>query len=282
LQTLSVVIPALNEAANIEDVIASVPVTQLYALGWSTQILVVDNASTDGTGELAAAAGADVVLQPIRGYGSAYKAGFAAATGSMIVTGDADRTYPLDHIPDLLHHFEHHRLDFLTTNRLLGVDRRAMKRSHSVGNHVLSAVSRRLFRNGIYDSQSGMWMFRTAIWHAMDVRSNGMAFSQELKNEANRRGFRCGEVPIVYRPRGGDVKLNAARDGWHNLQQLFEHRRRPMAHRTPAAALPTTAPIPLPAAQHEAHIRLVMPAHEFDAAAWDDALTGASARYPYA
>lgn len=71
-----------------------------------------------------------------------------------------------------------------------------------------------------------MWIFRRHIWSHLDVRSPGMPFSQELKNEAYRKGFRCAEVPIEYRHRGGDVKLNAVQDGIRNLRQLFSHRMR--------------------------------------------------------
>src|ERR1700761_1724388 len=93
---LSIVIPALNEVANMKPVMESIPFERLSALGWTTEVVVVDNGSTDGTGEAARSLGAQVVLQPERGYGNAYKAGFAAATGDVIATGDADCTYPFD------------------------------------------------------------------------------------------------------------------------------------------------------------------------------------------
>jgi hypothetical protein len=227
MRLLSVVIPALNEERNVAAVIGSVPVDTLRDSGWETEIIVVDNASTDATGEVAAAAGATVVHEPRRGYGSAYKAGFQAARGDVIVTGDADRTYPLDHTPGLLETFWDSGTEFLTTNRLIASNRRAMKPSHSAANHFLSGISRMLFRHDIRDSQSGMWMFRRYVWEGVNVVSDGMAFSQEIKNEARRCGFRTAEVPIEYRPRGGEVKLNAVRDGIRNLAQLFSHRLRP-------------------------------------------------------
>jgi glycosyltransferase involved in cell wall biosynthesis len=198
-------------------------------MGWTTEVLIVDNGSTDGTAKVAAELGATVVDQPVRGYGNAYKAGFAAASGDVVVTGDADRTYPFDHIPELLTVLLQKELDFLTTNRLLTSNRGAMSPSHSVGNHALSALSRLLFRNRIVDSQSGMWVFRRLLWQSLDVRSGGMAFSQELKNEAFRRATRCLEVPIEYRPRGGEVKLRAGRDGARNALQLVSHRLRYVA-----------------------------------------------------
>ncbi|BBH15744.1 hypothetical protein Back2_00310 [Nocardioides baekrokdamisoli] len=235
MNRLSVVIPALNEVDNLEAVIGSVPVAELAAAGWETEIVVVDNASTDGTGDEARRLGARVVEQPNRGYGNAYMAGFAEVSGDVVITGDADQTYPLDHAVALVNHLIANNLDFITCNRLGRENRDAMKPSHTVGNKVLSAISRVLFGNPIQDSQSGMWVFRRDVWATLDVRSSGMQFSQEIKNEAYASGARCGEVAIEYRPRGGEVKLNAWKDGLRNLWQLFEHRFR--VNRAPRLAL---------------------------------------------
>ncbi|MGW2856439.1 hypothetical protein ACWDAZ_32240 [Streptomyces sp. NPDC001215] len=93
-----------------------------------------------------------------------------------------------------------------------------------------------LFRNGLRDSQSGMWVFRRHVWHGIDVRSTGMAFSQEIKNAATLAGYRTLEMPIEYRKRGGEVKLNALPDGMANLRQLLHHRfRRPLVASTGVA-----------------------------------------------
>jgi glycosyltransferase involved in cell wall biosynthesis len=226
MRLLSIVIPALNEAENIPRVMATIPITPLEKAGWEPEVVVVDNGSTDGTGRVAATHDARVVLRSVRGYGSAYRAGLAAAQGELIVTGDADCTYPFDAVPDLLNHFEIHRLDFLSTNRLGTKNRQAMKSSHMLANHILTGFSRTLFRSPFRDSQSGMWIFRREILNHLDLRSNGMAFSQEIKHEAYLKGFRCGEVAIEYRIRGGAVKLNAGRDGILNASQLFSHRMR--------------------------------------------------------
>ena len=225
-RSLSIVIPALNEAQNMPKVMGSIPTDALRRAGWWVEVIVVDNASTDGTGHLAAELGAKVVTQPTRGYGHAYCAGFSAARGAVIATGDADCTYPFDALPELLDHFSSQRLDFMSTNRLSKTNSFAMKRSHAIGNRALTMASRTLFRSPFRDSQSGMWIFRSRIWSHLDVRSGGMPFSQELKHEAYRLGFACAEVPIEYRPRGGVVKLNATRDGVRNLAQLLTHRAR--------------------------------------------------------
>lgn len=224
--SLSIVIPALNERHNLAPVLNAIPLDSLERLGWSCEVIIVDNGSTDGTGLLARELGARVVEEPQRGYGRAYRAGIGAAVGDIIATGDADRTYPFDVLPQLLSILLGGDYDFLTTNRLLTCNRAAIRPSHLVANHVLSAAGRTLLRTPFRDSQSGMWLFRRAVWRGVDVRSKGMAFSQELKNEAYLRGFRCVEVPIEYRPRGGDAKLEATRDGLRNLRQLAGHRLR--------------------------------------------------------
>lgn len=239
---LSVVIPALNEYGNIERTVTGIPTRDLSRDGWQTEIIVVDNGSTDGTGQRARELGARVVDEPIRGYGSAYKAGFAAARGDVIATGDADLTYPLDSLTALLKTFHLYDLEFMTTDRLSRSNREAMKSSHALANHFLSLVARLLFGHEFRDSQSGMWIFRRSVLDLIDVRSNGMAFSQEIKNEAFAKGLRCMEVPIEYRVRGGKVKLNAVGDGFSNLCQLVVHRRRNNAamhvHRRMSSSLP--------------------------------------------
>jgi glycosyltransferase involved in cell wall biosynthesis len=231
---------------------ASVPARELAAAGWETEVVVVDNGSTDGTADVARSLGARVVEQPKRGYGNAYHAGFAAATGDVIATGDADCTYPFNALPGLLRTLVEQNIEFMTTDRLRRENRSAMKRSHAIANHALSALSRILFRNGLRDSQSGMWIFRRYLWHHLDVRSTGMAFSQEIKNAATLAGFRFLEVPIEYRKRGGEVKLNALPDGMANLQQLFKHRfRRPVLQEA-AAQTGVSRREPAPNGQYEA------------------------------
>src|SRR6266550_365675 len=224
---LSVVIPAYNEQDNIPSTLASIPVDELRAAGATVEVLVVDNGSTDATARLACAHGARVIVQPVRGYGNAYKAGFANCLGDIIATGDADRTYPFEILPQALALFQAERLDFLSTNRLGALRPEAMTRSHVWGNWALSTLTRLLFNLPFRDSQSGMWIFRRQVWTQSRVLSGGMAFSQELKTEAFRNGFRCGELPIEYRPRGGEKKLRTVRDGARNATQLLAHRTRP-------------------------------------------------------
>ncbi|GAA4819574.1 hypothetical protein GCM10023220_60460 [Streptomyces ziwulingensis] len=239
----------MNEAENLPHVFATIPLDALTEAGWGVEVVIADNGSTDGTGEIAASFGARVVHQPLRGYGNAYKAGIAAARGEVIATGDADCTYPFDDLLRLLRILDDQQVEFLNTNRLGRENRDAMKPSHTLANHALSLVSRKLFKSEMRDSQSGMWVFRRYIWDTLKVTSDGMGFSQEIKNAAVREGFRCIEVPIEYRPRGGEVKLNAFSDGMANVTQLFRHRLRDNALRTATRAQwydRSTRPAPQP------------------------------------
>jgi glycosyltransferase involved in cell wall biosynthesis len=224
----------------------SIPVEKLRAIGHDTEIVIVDNGSTDGTGALARQLGATVVVQPVRGYGNAYKAGFANCSGDIIATGDADLTYPFEILPEVVENFLADDIDFLTTNRLDDLSPDAMTRSHVWGNKCLSEIARRLFGLPFADSQSGMWVFRREVWAGLRMHSGGMGFSQEIKIEAFRYGFSCREIPIVYRPRGGETKMRTVTDGMRNLAELLAVRMRAVRPPAPSTypALPVRPAVP--------------------------------------
>ena len=224
MKTISVVIPALNERDGIEKTIQAIPKAELENMGYEVQILVVDNGSNDGTGELARRAGAEVISERRRGYGRAYKAGFANAVGEIIATADADLTYPVEDIPKLVALLEQENLDFLTTNRFALMKDGAMSLRNKVGNAILSLTMRLLFGLRIKDSQSGMWVFHRRILSDLKLKSN-TPLSQELKIEACHF-VRCRwkEVPIEYRPRLGKVKLGGWKVGFGNLFHLIKKR----------------------------------------------------------
>jgi len=223
LKKISIVIPALNEEKGIGPVLRAIPIDELKKMNYAVELLVIDNGSTDQTPHIARKHGATVIIQPVRGYGNAYKAGFANATGDIIATGDADLTYPFDILPSVIKKMEAEDLDFVTTDRLATLQPEAMSRFHVFGNWVLTRMTRLLFRWPFNDSQSGMWIFKRRIWAQLDVRSSGMPFSQELKIEAHAKGFKCAEIPINYQARAGQEKLNV-RDGPGNISHLLKKR----------------------------------------------------------
>jgi len=225
MKTISIVIPARNERDAIEKTIRAIPKDELEKMGYEVQILVVDNDSNDGTGELAKKAGAEVVFEPTRGYGKAYKTGFANAKGQIIATADADLTYPVEEIPGFVKLLEDEALDFITTNRFAKMHKNAMSRRNKFGNSVVSFTTRFLFRIDLVDSQSGMWVFRRSILDNLVLRSNGMPLSEELKIEACYFAkCRWREMPIEYRARIGKMQLRYWRDGLQNLFYLIRKR----------------------------------------------------------
>ena len=225
MKKVSVVIPALNEEEAIEAVVLAIPRDELRRMGFEVEVLVIDNGSEDRTAELARKAGAEVVFEPNRGYGRAYKTGFDNVQGQIIATADADLTYPVEDIPELVKLLEEENLDFITTNRFAKMESNAMSPRNRLGNSVLNLTTRLFFRIDLKDSQSGMWVFRKDLLNSMHLNSDGMPFSEELKLEAcHFAKGRWREVPIEYRDRVGKVKLSGWRDGLLNLCYLFRKR----------------------------------------------------------
>ena len=218
---VSVVIPTMNEASSIGAVIDEV---QTALVGWDAEILIVDTESRDRTRDIATAKGARVVPEPRRGYGRAYKTGFAAAIGTFVATLDADLTYPASRFPDFLAALAEDRADFVSGNRLSTLSDGAMTGMHRVGNEILNVAFRTLYDSGIRDCQSGMWSFRRAILPRLQLVHDGMAFSEELKLEVLRGGFRFLEIPIEYRVRVGEKKIRSLSDATGNLLWLARKR----------------------------------------------------------
>jgi dolichol-phosphate hexosyltransferase len=217
-QSITVIVPCLNEEQGIEQVLRAMP-------EFVDEVIVVDNASTDRTSEVAASLGAKVIREEVRGYGRSYKRGFAQATGDLIVTLDGDHSYPVDALSYLLEAFLHLEADFLNASRFPVRDPHAMSFKHRFGNLVLSVVMSLLFFRWVSDSQSGMWVFRRSILKQMKLESDGMAFSEEIKIEALRNPkIRFREISIQYSSRLGEKKLNPWRDGFRNLSFLLKKR----------------------------------------------------------
>lgn len=190
--------------------------------------MILDGDSKDRTREIAASKGAVVIIEKRKGYGRAYKTGLAQATGDIIVTGDADATYPFDRIHEYVKLLLDTKLDFLTTDRFAELKRGSMSLKHRFGNLVLAVTLNILFVTFIKDSQSGMWIFRRASLEKiqpLEAFNNGMPFSEEIKIEMfTTHGLKAQEIPSTLYTREGQVKLESFKDGWKNLKFLFKKR----------------------------------------------------------
>ena len=219
---VSVVIPCLNESANIEQCVRRSRAA-LDEAGILGEVLVADNDSEDGSAELAAAAGARVVHEPRRGYGSAYLAGFAAARGEYIVMLDADLTYPFKEIPRFVEELRG-GAQLVMGDRMDNIEPGAMHWMHRyIGNPLLSGTLNLFFSTGIRDAHCGMRGFRRDILPQLDLRTTGMEFASEMVIRASKERLDIREFPIAYAPRGGESKLSRFRDGWRHLRFLLVH-----------------------------------------------------------
>jgi hypothetical protein len=219
---VSVVIPCLNEAASIERCVRRAR-EALEGQGWHGEVIVADNGSEDGSAELARDAGALVVYEPRRGYGSAYLAGFAAATGEYIVMADADLTYDFGDIPRFVEELDG-GADLVMGDRMKGIQPGAMPWLHRyVGNPALTGILNLFFRTGVRDAHCGMRAVRREVLPRLDLRTTGMEFASEMVIRAGKARLEITEIPIHYHPREGDSKLSSFRDGWRHLRFLLVH-----------------------------------------------------------
>jgi dolichol-phosphate hexosyltransferase len=220
---LSVLIPALNEESGIKQTINAIPKNAIFERGYDLEVIVIDGNSTDLTREQAQSMGARVIVEPRKGYGRAYKTGFAEAKGDIIVTLDADGTYPAELIPEYLLYLDENGLDFITINRFSKMENKAMRFSHKVGNEILSYVMRTIYSVSVKDSQSGMWLMTKGFIDGIRLESDDFSLSEEIKIIAFKF-FSAIELDGRYYKRAGKVKLATLKDGWYNLKYLLQYK----------------------------------------------------------
>ncbi|NPA63094.1 MAG: glycosyltransferase family 2 protein [Methanococci archaeon] len=228
IKKVSIVIPAYNEEKAIGKTLELIKNTIENIEEYDFEIIVVDNNSSDNTGKIAKSLGAKVVFEGNKGYGNAYKRGLKEATGDIIITGDADGTYPFEDIPKFLQIIEKNNVDFINTNRFANLEKNSMPFINYIGNKLLTFLINLIYNVNIKDSQSGMWIFKRKVIEKMnfDIMSGGMPFSQEIKLYSQYLGFNFLEVPITYRKRIGKKKLDPVKDGIDNFINLLRFKKK--------------------------------------------------------
>jgi glycosyltransferase involved in cell wall biosynthesis len=218
---VSVVMPCLNEEAAIGPCIEKIHRTFADA-GIDGEIVVCDNGSTDASVAIAERMGAQVVHQPLRGYGNAYLKGFASARGRYLVMGDADDTYDFTLIPQFVRALETEQYEFVTGSRYLaGGDANITALHRWFGNPALTRILNLLFGTRYTDVYCGFRAFPRATYETIRPVSPGMEFNLELAINAGLAGLRTKEIPIVLAPRKGESKLRTFRDGWRSLRMML-------------------------------------------------------------
>lgn len=199
----SIIIPALNEAENISQVLIAIPKDE------KTEILVVDGGSIDGTPVIAEAAGAVVIHEQRRGYGWACAAGASAALGDVLVFMDADGADDPRHLPDLVYMVEKREADMALGSRLAGeVEAGAMPWHQYAGNWLAAQMIRGFYGLPLTDLSPFRAVDRKALLD-LDMQEMTYGWPTEMITKAARRGWKIVEIPVLYHPRmGGKSKIS--------------------------------------------------------------------------
>jgi glycosyltransferase involved in cell wall biosynthesis len=220
---LTILMPCLDEGETIATCIAKAR-AYLQRSGVTGEVLVADNGSTDGSAGIAERAGARVVHESRKGYGSALRAGIDAAYGRYVIMGDADDSYDFTALDPFVAALRG-GADLVIGNRFRGgIAPHAMPPLHRyLGNPVLTGIGRLFFRSPIGDFHCGLRGFRTEAIRGLGLATEGMEFASEMVVRATVEGLPIAEVPATLSPdgRGRPPHLRSFRDGWRHLRFLL-------------------------------------------------------------
>jgi len=211
---VSIILPCLNEAETVAACVSDA-LSWLQESNTPGEVVVVDNGSSDGSAELAAAAGARVITEPRRGKGHAVRRGIEGTSGEYIVLADADGTYDLRHLEPLVEPLRN-GYDMVIGNRLRGaMEPGSMPRVHRyLGNPLFSVAISLIAGQRFGDCLSGLRAFRREPWFVMAPQAAGFELESEMCLRAGRHRLRVAEVPVAYATRQARSKLRGLTHGW--------------------------------------------------------------------
>jgi hypothetical protein len=220
---LTILMPCLDEAETVETCVRKAR-GFLERSGIEGEVLVADNGSTDGSPELACAAGARVVRIERKGYGSALIGGIDAARGRFVIMADADDSYDFSKLDAFVDALRAGNTMVIGHRFRGGIRPGAMPMTHRyLGNPVLSFVGRLFFSSDIGDFHCGLRGFDRAAALQLGLRAPGMEFASEMIVKATLAHWRIAEVPTVLSPDGRSrpPHLRSWHDGWRHLRFLL-------------------------------------------------------------
>lgn len=220
---ISVVIPCLNEEKTITHVIKWAKIGLDKVSGQrKSEIIVVDNGSTDNSFTLAKKTGAKVIREPKKGYGQAYITGIKKSKGDVIIIGDSDATYDFRELPKFIRKLDQGS-DLVLGNRFALVSSKASipTLNRTFGNPVLTFLINFFYRAAVHDSQTGFRAFKRNSFTIMDLKSTGMEFASEMIIKAIFHRLKISEVTISYYPRQTPSKLSLVSDAWRHINSIL-------------------------------------------------------------
>lgn len=224
-QAVSVIIPALNEAGNIAELVAAVLAQPV------DQVIVVDNGSTDDTGARAEAAGALVVGEDRRGYGYACAAGVAAASGEILLFLDGDFSFSPAELPRLVEPIQQGAADLVLGSRVLGrIAPGAMPPHQRFGNRLTAWLMSLLYRVKVTDL-GPYRAVRSDLLGGLGMAEMTYGWPTEMMVKAARQGAKILEVPVSYASRrAGKSKVSGTLRGsllagWYILSVTLRYAR---------------------------------------------------------
>ena len=224
-RTLAVIMPVFNERTTVAEIIRRMRAVELPV---TLQVIVVDDASTDGSDKVLQAL-EDSTVRVIghphnQGKGAAIRTGMAAATSDLLLIQDADLEYDPDDWPRLLEPILKGKARVVYGSRFTG-ERKNMLPSHWFGNRLLSLVTNILYRSTLSDMETCYKLFDTEVLKGITIVSDRFDFEPEITAKMLRRGHRIYEVPISYAGREVDEgKKITWRDGFGALAALVRFR----------------------------------------------------------
>lgn len=222
-KSICIIIPTLNEASSIGKVIDEIPKKALEDSGYTVEMVVVDGISTDGTIQIARDRGALVLTETRRGKARAIRTAFETVASDYVFMLDGDFTYSAAYIPAMLKVLQ--KYPVVIGSRLRGErEKGAIRKVNLIGNHCLTALANIFYGTRISDLCTGFWGFRKEVIQNINLTSEGFQLEAELLVQVAKRGYKIGEVPILYRCRTGKAKLNRIKDGVKIARLLFSRR----------------------------------------------------------
>jgi len=222
---VSVIMPVYNEESTIEEIVRRVKAVEV-----ATEILVIDDGSTDGTRDILEKMNDDEQLRVIlhdrnRGKGAAVRTGFQHATSEVFLIQDADLEYDPRDIPSLIRPIEEDIADVVYGSRFLGGPRRSVMFWHMVANRMLTFMTNLLYNTILSDMETGYKVFKREIVDGMQIHANSFDFEPEFTAKILKKKVRLYEVPISFNPRDYDEgKKIGMRDAFQAVWTLLKYR----------------------------------------------------------